>query len=139
MSNDPRSIELLIVGTYLAEEFGIEFYARAKNVALELERQVTERLERCDALVMPTIPMLPYERDESMSRVERLGRIVANHGNTATFDHTHHPALTVPCGSVDGLPVGIQLVGSHYDERTLFAVGGAVEAVADSPDLPVSV
>lgn len=134
----PTAKNSLIVGTYLAEEFGIEFYAKAKNIILELERQLTERLDRCDALVMPTIPMLPYERDESLSRVERLGRIVDNHRNTATFNHTHHPALTVPCGAVDGCPVGIQLVGSHFDESTLFALGRAVEATADAPDVPIS-
>ncbi|MFC6987950.1 amidase [Haloplanus sp. GCM10025708] len=134
----PTAKNSLIVGTYLADEFGIEFYAKAKNVILELERQLNEHLDRCDALVMPTIPMLPYERDESLSRVERVGRIVENHRNTATFDHTHHPALTLPCGSVDGFPVGMQLVGSHFDERTLFTVAQTVEEIADAPELPVS-
>lgn len=133
----PTAKNSLIVGTYLAEEFGIEFYAKAKNIVLELERQVTDRLERCDALVMPTIPMLPYDRDDSLDRVERVGRIVENHRNTATFDHTHHPALTLPCGSVDGLPVGIQLVGSHFDEATLFRIAETVERLTETPELPV--
>jgi amidase len=134
----PTAKGSLLVGTYLAETFGIEFYAKAKNIVLELERQLTAHLDRCDALVMPTIPTLPFERDDSLGRTERLGRIVENHRNTATFDHTHHPALTVPCGSVDGLPVGLQVVGSHLDEATLFAVGAAVERLTESPTVPVS-
>jgi len=134
----PTAKSSLLVGTYLAETFGIEFYAKAKNVVLELERQLTAHLDRCDVLVTPTVPMLPFERDDSLSRTERLGRIVENHRNTATFDHTHHPALTVPCGSVDGLPVGIQLVGDHFDETTLFTVGRAVEQATEAPTVPVS-
>jgi len=134
----PTAKGSLLVGTYLAETYGIEFYAKAKNIVLELERQLTAHLDRCDALVMPTIPMLPFERDDSLSRTERLGRIVENHRNTATFDHTHHPALTVPCGGVDGLPVGLQVVGSHFDEATLFTVGAAVERLTETPTVPVS-
>lgn len=134
----PTAKSSLIIGTYLAEEFGIEFYARAKNMILELERQLTAALDRCDALVMPTVPLLPYERDDSLDRIGRLDRVVENHRNTATFDHTHHPALTVPCGSVDGLPVGAQLVGSHFDEATLFTAARAIERITDSPTVPVS-
>jgi amidase len=135
----PTAKNSLIVGTYLAEEFGIEFYTRAKNIILELERQLNKHLEVCDALVMPTVPMLPYKRDDDLPRLERVGRIVENHRNTATFDHTHHPALTVPCGSVDGFPVGIQLVGSHFDEETLFSIAQDIERFAESPDLPVHI
>ena len=36
--------------------------------------------------------------------------------NTAPFDITHHPAMSLPCGMVDGLPVGLMLVGRHFDE-----------------------
>jgi len=135
----PTAKHSLIVGAYLSDTYGIEFYAKAKNVVLKLRRQYDACLEACDALVMPTVPMLPFEDDESLDRTERVGRIAANHRNTAQFDHTHHPALTVPCGTVSGLPVGIQLVGSHFDERTLIKVGAAVEQVADAPSVPVSV
>jgi Asp-tRNA(Asn)/Glu-tRNA(Gln) amidotransferase A subunit family amidase len=41
--------------------------------------------------------------------------------NTAQFDCTHHPAMSLPCGMVDGLPVGMMLVGKAFDEETTFA------------------
>ncbi|MCS5946643.1 hypothetical protein LNP25_23915 [Klebsiella variicola subsp. variicola] len=39
-------------------------------------------------------------------------------GNTAPQDITGHPAMTLPCGLVDGLPVGMMLVGRHFAEST---------------------
>ena len=47
--------------------------------------------------------------------------------NTAPFDITHHPAMSVPCGMVDGLPVGLMLVGRHFDEMTIYRAAHAFE------------
>ena len=44
---------------------------------------------------------------------------------------TRHPALSIPCGEVDGLPVGLTIVGKHYDEQTLFNVGYTYEGIRD--------
>lgn len=118
-----------LLGEYLVNEHGIEPYADAKNAVLGLRQAYNRTLAERDALVMPTVPMKPFERDDDMDRLGRLARIVENHRNTASFDHTHHPALSVPCGRVDGLPVGIQLVGSSFDERTLLALGEVVESI----------
>lgn len=126
----PTAKNSLIIGSYLREEYGIEFYAKAKNIILELKRQYDNLLSKYDVLVLPTVPIPPYKRDPSLTRVERLERIVQNHRNTAQFDHTHHPAMTVPCGSADGFPVGFQIVGSHFDERTLFQVADVVEELS---------
>ncbi len=117
----------LLLGEYLRENHGVEPYAECKNAILGLRRAYDRLLSDLDALAMPTVPMGPYERDESLSRRDRLDRIVENHRNTATFDHTHHPALSVPCGRIDGIPVGIQLVGSFFDERSLFRIGRSIE------------
>ena len=51
--------------------------------------------------------------------------------NTAAFDVTHHPAMSVPCGMVDGLPVGMMLVGRHYDEPTIYRAAYAFEQAGD--------
>ena len=50
--------------------------------------------------------------------------------NTAPFDCTHHPAMSVPCGLVDGLPVGMMLVGRQYAEGTIYQAAAAFEAKA---------
>jgi amidase len=48
--------------------------------------------------------------------------------NTSPFDCTHHPAMSLPCGRVDGLPVGLMLVGRHYGESTIYQAAAAFEA-----------
>ena len=51
--------------------------------------------------------------------------------NTAPFDCTHHPAMSVPCGLADGLPVGLMLVGKMYDEGTIYRAAAAFEPRPD--------
>ena len=51
--------------------------------------------------------------------------------NTAPFDCTHHPAMSLPCGMVDGLPVGAMLVGKMYDEETIYRAAAAFEGNVD--------
>jgi amidase len=52
-------------------------------------------------------------------------------GSTASFDISHPPAMTEPCGMVDGLPVGLMLVGRHLDEPTIFEAAYAFEQTAE--------
>jgi amidase len=70
-------------------------------------------LTKLDALVMPTLPIKatpipPPDAPKSLV-IKRAHEMFAN---TAIFDSTGHPAVTVPCGLSDGLPVGLMLVGT---------------------------
>ena len=51
--------------------------------------------------------------------------------NTAPFDVTGHPAMNIPCGMSGGLPVGMMLVGKHYDESTIYRAAHAFEQLGD--------
>jgi amidase len=51
--------------------------------------------------------------------------------NTAPFCATGHPALTVPCGLVDGLPVGLMFVGRHWNESDLYRAAYAFDQSVD--------
>jgi amidase len=51
--------------------------------------------------------------------------------NTCPFDVTGHPAMSVPCGMVEGLPVGMMLIGKHWDEATIYRAAFAFEQSAD--------
>ena len=51
--------------------------------------------------------------------------------NTAPFNQSHHPALSVPCGRVNGMPVGMMLVGNYYDEPMIYRVAYAFEQAVD--------
>ena len=62
---------------------------------------------------------------------EYVARAFEMIGNTAPLDITGHPAMSIPCGTVDGLPVGLMLVGKHYAEATLYQAAAAFEASMD--------
>jgi amidase len=69
--------------------------------------------------------------DENAPIAEILARAFEMLPNTAPFDCTHHPAMSLPCGMVDGLPVGLQLVGRFYDESTIYTAAHAFEQKVD--------
>ena len=56
-------------------------------------------------------------------------------GNTAPFDVTGHPAMSIPCGLGDGLPIGAMLIGKHFDEETIYAAAAAFEGVGRLEDV----
>lgn len=94
-------------------------YARARNLAFSLRAAYDEALARVDLLLMPTLPMRATVIPPANAPLdEYLGRALEMVNNTAPFDVTGHPAITVPCGG-PGLPVGMMLVGRRFDDATV--------------------
>ena len=58
-------------------------------------------------------------------------KCIDNASNTAPFNATGHPALSLNAGFYDGLPVGVMLVGRHFDDVTVLKVGHALEQIRD--------
>ncbi|WP_433430452.1 amidase [Nonomuraea sp. CA-141351] len=123
----PTVVFTVLFGTYLAERCGHHYYAKAQNVARELGRQYADALEGRDLLLMPTAGMKARERGTDGSIAQIIARALGNMHNTAPFDATGNPALSVPCGFSDGLPIGLMLVGRRYDDETVLRVGHAYE------------
>jgi len=85
-----------------------------------------------DLLFMPTLPMTPTPLPPADApRALYVQRALEMIGNTAPFDITHHPAMTVPCGMIDGLPVGLMLIGKHFDEPMIYSAAYAFEQAED--------
>ena len=82
-------------------------------------------------LLVPTSPSTAFPHE--MSELVINGQKVQGRNSlraTVPFDLTGSPAITLPFGwSEDNLPIGVQLVGRHYDETTLFRAAAALEAV----------
>lgn len=127
----PNVTSLCFMAAHLADSDLGWLYGVMKNCAVEATRVIDALLDEYDALALPTTPMLPMAVEPDLDVFERIERNAGVMVNTALFDHTGHPALSVPCGTSQGLPVGLQLVGDRYDEQTLYRLGGAVEAAAD--------
>ena len=89
-------------------------------------------LESCDLLAMPTIPFpaTPLPAADA-PREEWIDAALNMQHNTCPFDVSGHPAFTVPCGMIGGLPIGMMLVGRHFEETTVIRAAAAFEAAGD--------
>ena len=117
----------MLLGAYMSERYNHHYYAKAQNLGRRLRARYAEALERCDVLLLPTTAMKARPFPEGDSIPEVLGAALGNLHNTAAFDVTGNPALSVPCGTSDGLPIGMMLVGRHFDDATVLRAGHAYQ------------
>ncbi|MHC8285593.1 amidase [Pseudomonas sp. XS1P51] len=122
----------MFVGQFGLERYNGRYYAKAQNIARVARAGYDKALDTYDLLVMPTVPIIAQPLPEpGCSITENVSRALEMLGNTAAQDITGHPAMSIPCGLVDGLPVGLMLVGKHYAEGTLYQAAAAFEASVD--------
>jgi amidase len=137
----PTVKQIFLMGGYLGTALQSRYYTLAQNLRRDLRAAYDDALESVDLLAMPTTPMTAFERTTIESDPELVDRAQGKNGrgrNTMPFNMTGHPAVSVPCGTVDGLPVGLMLVGRPFEEETVLAGAAAVEQAVDSaPDRPV--
>lgn len=117
---------IMLTGTYINKHHGSRYYGKAVNLTRKLMLAIDEALEEVDVLLLPTTPMkatpLPPADAPRELIVQRAFEQVVN---TIPFDISHHPAMAVPCGLSDGLPVSMMLVARHFDESTIYRVAHA--------------
>jgi amidase len=132
-ANDyPVTMKLtVILGQYLADEYRGHYYGKAQNLSRELARAYDKSLAEVDVLVLPTTPQTAHEREDELARLEIIDRALNMLPNTAPFDVTGHPAISVPCGTLDGLPVGLMMVGERFDDETVLRAAHAFERNVD--------
>ncbi|CAN5690143.1 amidase [soil metagenome] len=127
----PTTKLMLLLGQYMLDNYYGRYYAKAQNMARSLKAAYDDALKAADLLVMPTTPMkakpLP---SPGASLTEKVARSMEQVANTCPFDVTGHPALNVPCGMLDGLPVGMMLIGRHWEDATVLRAGHAFEQLA---------
>lgn len=123
---------LTLLGTYVRKYYGSRFYGKAMNIVRRLRAAYDAELAAYDLLLMPTTPQKaqPIPAPDA-SREEYVQRAFEMITNTAPFDLTHHPAMAIPCGLSDGLPVSMMLVGRHFDESTIYKAAYAFEQSGD--------
>jgi amidase len=119
-----------LMGVYLSEEYNHHYYAKAQNLGRRLKASYAAALERFDVLVMPTTAMTARRIPVDGGIPEILAAALGNLHNTSPFDVTGNPALSVPCGTSDGMPVGMMLVGRHFDDATVLRAGHAYQSAS---------
>lgn len=104
-------------------------FLKAQRLRRVLIGEARAAFDRVDVLVTPTLPLCAWE--VSQSHVQIAGKpehvLHACWRFTYPWNLTGLPALSVPCGFADGLPVGLQLVGRPFDEATVLRVGHAYQ------------
>jgi amidase len=112
----------------MRESYHGRYYAKAQNLGRKLTAAYDAALESVDLLVMPTLPMKATPLPPADApREEVVARALEMIFNTCPFDVTGHPAMTVPCGLSEGLPVGLMLVGKRWGEETVLRAAHAFE------------
>jgi len=125
-------INVLLMGEYLRRHYHGRYYAKAQNQRGSLAASYDAALAECDVLVMPTIPQLsgPIPPPNAPFS-EYMFRALNMLNNCPQMNATGHPAISVPCGMIDGLPVGLQIIGRHFDDFTVLRAADASEKLGD--------
>jgi aspartyl-tRNA(Asn)/glutamyl-tRNA(Gln) amidotransferase subunit A len=120
----------IIIGTYcLSAGYYDAYYGKASQVRTLIVEDFRKAFEHCDAIACPTAPTPAFRIGEKIDDplTMYLSDIFTISANLAGV-----PALSVPCGfSASGLPIGLQLIGRHFDEEMLFRVAHNFEQATD--------
>lgn len=128
----PPKLKLrILLGEHMEEWYWGYYHAKAQNLRREVTAAYDEALETVDALALPTTPDTAHPVRDDFSRRDRslIDHPVVTGLNTAPTSASGHPAISIPCGSVEGLPVGLMLIGRRYREDHLLEVAAAIEGI----------
>lgn len=122
----------IMIGTYvLSAGFYDAYYKQAQKVRRLIKNDFDKAFSEVDVILAPATTGTAFRLDEPKTPVELyLEDVFTIPANMAGI-----PGLVVPAGKVEGLPVGIQLLGKAFDEKTLFRVGKAFENVVGKMDM----
>ena len=121
----PEVQRRILLGSFaLSEGYAEDHYQRADAVRDQMRQELSAALQSVDALAMPTSPSTAFAMGE---RVADPVAMYLSDVFTTPPSLTGLPAISVPAGCLEGLPVGLQLVGRMHDEATILALGAAVE------------
>jgi aspartyl-tRNA(Asn)/glutamyl-tRNA(Gln) amidotransferase subunit A len=122
----PEVKRRIMLGTYaLSAGYYDAYYLKAQKVRTLLAQDFALAFNKVDAIVTPTSPTPAFKLGEKVD--DPLAMYLADIF-TVTANLAGIPGISVPCGETkEKLPIGLQILGKHFDEATILRVGGAVE------------
>ncbi|MGG6429671.1 Asp-tRNA(Asn)/Glu-tRNA(Gln) amidotransferase subunit GatA [Acetobacter ghanensis] len=125
----------ILMGTYvLSAGYYDAYYLKAQKVRTLIKRDFENAFENVDVLLTPTAPSAAFAQGENMDDPVQM---YLNDIFTVPASMAGVPALSVPVGlDGAGLPLGLQVIGKHFDEETVLSIGGALEAAAGFTHTP---
>ena len=127
----------IILGTYaLSAGYFEQYYIKALKIRTLIRRDFEKALKDVDVIVGPTMPLLPFNIGEKIDDPLKLYMCDIL---TVPANLTGCPAISIPCGFKNGLPVGMQIIGRPFDEDTILKVAYAFEQSTDYHKLRPSI
>jgi aspartyl-tRNA(Asn)/glutamyl-tRNA(Gln) amidotransferase subunit A len=124
----------VLIGTYvLSAGYYDAYYLKAQRVRTLIARDFAAAFERCDCILTPTTPSAAFAIGE---KADDPVAMYLNDVFTVPADLAGLPAVSVPAGLSDGLPLGLQIIGRAFDEATVLRVGQVLETAAQFTHLP---
>jgi aspartyl-tRNA(Asn)/glutamyl-tRNA(Gln) amidotransferase subunit A len=128
----------IMLGTYaLSAGYYDAYYLKAQRVRTLIKQDFYEAFKHCDVIVTPTAPTTAFKLAE---KIQDPLQMYLSDILTISVNLAGIPALSLPCGfDQSGMPIGMQIVGKHFDEATILRVGHAYEQATEwskrKPDL----
>lgn len=119
----------IMLGTFaLSSGYYDAYYKKAQKVRTLIKNDFEKVFEDYDVIIGPTTPTPAFKVGE---KIDNPLTMYANDILTIPVNLAGVPAISVPCGLSNGLPVGLQIIGKHFDEKTVYRVAHAFEQATD--------
>ncbi|MGV3488538.1 MAG: Asp-tRNA(Asn)/Glu-tRNA(Gln) amidotransferase subunit GatA [Tuberibacillus sp.] len=119
----------IMLGTFaLSSGYYDAYYKKAQKVRTLIKRDFENVFEKYDVVVGPTAPTTAFKIGEKIADPLTM---YANDILTIPVNLAGVPAISVPCGLLEGLPVGLQIIGKPFDEQTVYRAAHAYEQAAN--------
>jgi aspartyl-tRNA(Asn)/glutamyl-tRNA(Gln) amidotransferase subunit A len=119
----------IMLGTFaLSSGYYDAYYKKAQQVRTLIKQDFEKVFEKYDVIVGPTTPTPAFKIGENTKDPLTM---YANDILTIPVNLAGVPGISVPCGFKDGLPLGLQIIGNHFDESTVYRVAHAFEQATD--------
>ena len=125
----PEVKRRIMLGTYaLSAGYYDAYYVKAQKVRTLIKQEFDKVFERCDALVTPNSPTVAFKIGE---KVDDPLQMYLTDVCTLPINIAGVPAISVPAGFCDNLPIGMQIIGKPFGEETLLRIAFAYEQATD--------
>ncbi|SFU55896.1 amidase [Methylobacterium sp. 174MFSha1.1] len=122
----------MLIGQWGLTHYRGRYYAKAQNLARKVREDFSECFKTYDLLLCPTLPCTATKLPEKGAPLEEIiVRAFEMVASTSPMDVTGNPSMSIPCGLVDGLPVGLMLTARDWNESAIYQAAHAFEAAGD--------
>ncbi|MBA7660514.1 Glutamyl-tRNA(Gln) amidotransferase subunit A [subsurface metagenome] len=119
----------IMLGTYaLSAGYYDAYYLKAQKVRTLIRREFDQAFDKYDALITPTSPSVPFKIGE---KVDDPLQMYLSDVCTLPINIAGVPAISIPAGFGDGLPIGMQIIGKPFSEETILKIAYAYEQATE--------